>query len=96
MPHREHVDAPEKQPSLTYLVAGWMTPQYLAWKDQSAVVAGPSRTRQVINPGSVSSLVLLLCQWHWHIILTSSAPAICPGMSSTPTTCTQTCLMHSG
>ena len=48
MPHREHVDAPEKQPRLTWSVAGWMAPQYfachrinlalqyLAWQDQSA------------------------------------------------------------
>ena len=46
MPHREHVDAPEKQPRLTYSVVGWMAPQYLAWKDQSVVATGPSLTRQ--------------------------------------------------
>lgn len=26
MPNREHVDAPEKQPRLTYSVVGWMGP----------------------------------------------------------------------
>jgi hypothetical protein len=46
MPNREHVDAPEKQPRLTYSVVGWMGPQYLAWKDHSGFAAGPSLTRQ--------------------------------------------------
>ena len=46
MPHREHVDTPEKQPHLTYSVVSWMGPQYLAWKHHSGVAAGPSLTRQ--------------------------------------------------
>ena len=46
MPNRENVDAPEKQPRLTYSVVGWMGPQYLAWKDHSGFAAGPSLTRQ--------------------------------------------------
>ena len=89
MPHRDNVDEPRKKHCLTYSVAGWLTPQYLACKDQSGVAAGPSLPShcRVGNPCFFSSLVLFLL--HWRLMLTRSAHAI--GKRSTPTTCKLAC-----
>ena len=46
MPHRDNVDEPRKKQCLTFSVAGWLIPQYLACKDQSGVAAGASLTLQ--------------------------------------------------
>jgi hypothetical protein len=46
MPHHDDVDEPGKKHGLTCSVAGWLTPQYLAWKDQSGVATSPSLTLQ--------------------------------------------------
>ena len=83
---RDNVNEPRKKHCLTYSVAGWLTPQYLACKDQSGVAAGPSLPShcRVGNPCFFSSLVLFLL--HWRLMLTRSAHAI--GKLSTPTTCT--------
>jgi hypothetical protein len=91
MPHCEHVDAPEKQPHLTYSVAGWMAPQYLAWTDQSSVAAGPSLTRQGyqswfcqflgVAPPALAHYANQLCPCNRHELDADHL---------------HTCLMHSG
>ena len=90
---RDNVNEPRKKHCLTYSVAGWLTPQYLVWKDQSGVAAGPSLTLQGWQSWFCQFLGRLPLL-HWHLMLTRSAHAIgkrsahAIGKRLTPTTCT--------